>query len=220
MIGALLRPDAGSIRFHGRDLGELSERESARYRRSEVGFVYQDFNLFPGMSAIDNVALPLRLNRAGWRDSRSQAAGLLDRLGLASRGAFLPSRLSGGERQRVAVARALAARPSLVLADEPTGNLDSARGEQVLSELRELSHERAAATIIVTHDAHLTHYCDRICDLKDGQLVERTSDEPVGDPLATMATFRRCSAAFTGGGCARSRPRSCWPYSASPSASR
>lgn len=178
LIGALLRPDTGSIRFRGRELGSMSERESARYRRCEVGFVYQDYNLFPGMSAADNVALPLRMNRVGWRESHEQASALLGRMELAHRARFLPSRLSGGERQRVAVARALAVKPSVVLADEPTGNLDTARGEEVLSALRELARSQDSAVILVTHDAHATDYADRVCDLKDGGLHERPGDKP------------------------------------------
>jgi putative ABC transport system ATP-binding protein len=179
LIGALLRPDEGRIRFQGRELGAMSERESARYRRCNVGFIYQDYNLFPGMSAADNVALPLRMNHVGWRESHDKASALLDRMDLAHRARFLPSRLSGGERQRVAVARALAAKPSLVLADEPTGNLDTARGEEVLSALRELARSQETAVILVTHDTHATDYADRVCDLKDGGLHERTGDQPL-----------------------------------------
>jgi putative ABC transport system ATP-binding protein len=177
LIGALIRPDEGNIRFRGRDLALMSERESAHYRRSSVGFIYQDYNLFPGMSAADNVALPLRLNGVGWGESYEQASALLDRMGLSHRARFLPSRLSGGERQRVAVARALAVKPSLVLADEPTGNLDTARGDEVLSALRELAHSQDTAVILVTHDAHATDYADRVCELKDGGLHERVDDK-------------------------------------------
>jgi putative ABC transport system ATP-binding protein len=177
LIGALIRPDEGNIRFRGRDLASMSERESAHYRRSSVGFIYQDYNLFPGMSAADNVALPLRLNRVGWGESYKQASALLNRMGLSHRARFLPSRLSGGERQRVAVARALAVKPNLVLADEPTGSLDTTRGEEVLSALRELAHSQDTAVILVTHDAHATDYADRVCELKDGGLYERVDDK-------------------------------------------
>jgi putative ABC transport system ATP-binding protein len=177
LIGALIRPDEGSIRFRGRDLASMSERESARYRRSSVGFIYQDYNLFPGMSAADNVALPLRLNRVGWGESYKQANALLDGMGLSHRARFPPSRLSGGERQRVAVARALAVKPSLVLADEPTGSLDTTRGEEVLSALSELAHSQDTAVILVTHDAHATDYADRVCELKDGGLHESLDDK-------------------------------------------
>ncbi len=177
LIGAILSPDEGSIRFQGRDLGAMSEREAARYRRSNVGFIYQDLNLFPGMSALDNVALPLMLNDVKHRDAQAQAGELLDRVGLSERARFLPSRLSGGERQRVAVARALAIRPSLVLADEPTGNLDTARGEEVLCALRDLARAGGAAVILVTHDARAADYADRVCDLEDGRLCERSSDK-------------------------------------------
>jgi putative ABC transport system ATP-binding protein len=177
LIGALIRPDEGNIRFRGCDLASMSERESARYRRSSVGFIYQDYNLFPGMSAADNVALPLRLNRVGWGESYKQASALLDGMGLSHRARFPPSRLSGGERQRVAVARALAVKPSLVLADEPTGSLDTARGEEVLSALRELAHSQDTAVILVTHDAHATDYADRVLELKDGGLHENVDDK-------------------------------------------
>jgi putative ABC transport system ATP-binding protein len=179
MIGALLSPDEGSIRFQGRELGSMSERERTRYRRSNIGFVFQDYDLLPGASAVDNVALPLWMNRIAWREARVQAGDLLDRLELSHRAGFLPSRLSGGERQRVAVARALAIKPSLVLADEPTGKLDTARGEEVLTALRELARSQDTAVILVTHDARATSYADRVCDLKDGELHERVSDEPL-----------------------------------------
>ncbi|HXB66425.1 MAG TPA: ABC transporter ATP-binding protein [Solirubrobacteraceae bacterium] len=177
LVGAMLSPDAGVVRFRGRDLGAMSERERARHRRSDVGFVFQDYNLFPGMSALENVAFPLWLNRVGWREARAQAGTLMDRVDLSHRAGFLPARLSGGERQRVAVARALAIKPSLVLADEPTGNLDTARGEQVLSALRELAQDRDTAVILVTHDARASSYADRVCELRDGCLHERVGDE-------------------------------------------
>ncbi len=177
LLGAMLSPDKGSIRFRGSDLGAMSERERARHRRRDVGFIYQDYNLFPGMSALENVAFPLWLNRIGWRESRAQAGVLIDQVELSHRASFLPARLSGGERQRVAVARALVAKPSLVLADEPTGNLDSARGEQVLAALRELACGQDAAVILVTHDARASSYADRIYELKDGHLHECVDDE-------------------------------------------
>lgn len=177
LIGAMLSPDAGVVRFRGRDLGAMSERERARHRRSDVGFVFQDYNLFPGMSALENVAFPLWLNRVGWREARSQAGALMDRVDLSHRAGFLPARLSGGERQRVAVARALAVKPSLVLADEPTGNLDTARGEQVLSALRELAQDQDTAVILVTHDMRASGYADRVCELRDGCLHERVDHE-------------------------------------------
>lgn len=177
LAGAMLAPDAGCVRFRGRDLAAMSERERARHRRHDVGFVFQDYNLFPGMSALENVAFPLWLNRIAWRKSRVRAGELIDRVDLAHRASFLPARLSGGERQRVAVARALAVKPSLVLADEPTGNLDTARGGQVLSALRELAQDQDAAVILVTHDTRASGYADRTCELKDGRLHERVDDE-------------------------------------------
>lgn len=177
LIGAMLAPDAGCIRFRGRDLGAMSERERARHRRRDVGFVFQDYNLFPGMSALENVAFPLWLDRLAWRESRVRAGELIDRLELSHRAGALPARLSGGERQRVAIARALANGPSLVLADEPTGSLDSARGEQVFGALRELARDREAAVLLVTHDTRAIGYADRVCELQDGRLHERSDDE-------------------------------------------
>jgi putative ABC transport system ATP-binding protein len=179
LIGAILAPDEGVIRFQGRDLAAMSERERTRYRRQNIGFVYQDYNLLPGASAADNVALPLWMNRVEWRDARARAGALLERVELSHRASFLPSHLSGGEQQRVAVARALAIRPSLVLADEPTGNLDTARGDGVLSELRELARDQDTAVVLVTHDAHAIAYADRVFDLQDGRLHERVDGEPL-----------------------------------------
>ena len=176
LIGAMLLPDKGVIRFRGRDLGEFSERERAQHRRSSVGFVFQDYNLFPGMSALENVAFPLWLNRVAWRESRAQAREMIEHVDLSHRASFLPARLSGGERQRVAVARALATKPGLVLADEPTGNLDTVRGERVLSVLREMAREQETAVILVTHDIHASGYADRTFELKDGRLHERVDE--------------------------------------------
>jgi ABC-type lipoprotein export system ATPase subunit len=179
LVGAMLSPDEGCIRFRGRDLGAMSERERAHHRRSDVGFIFQDYNLFPGMSALENVAFPLWLNRVRWRDAQERAGALIERVELSHRARFLPARLSGGERQRVAVARALAVRPGLVLADEPTGNLDTARGEQVFSALRELARDQETAVILVTHDTRACGYADRVCELKDGRLHERVGNEPL-----------------------------------------
>jgi putative ABC transport system ATP-binding protein len=181
MIGAMLSPDEGSIQFHGRDLAAMSERERTRYRRSNIGFIFQDYNLLPGASAMDNVALPLWMNHVAWPEARARAASLLDGVELSHRSGFLPSRLSGGEQQRVAVARALAIRPALVLADEPTGNLDTVHGDEVLSALGQLAREQDSSVVLVTHDAHAITHADRVCDLTDGTLRERMSDElPIG----------------------------------------
>jgi putative ABC transport system ATP-binding protein len=180
LCAAMLSPDEGAIRFEGRDLSEMSERERTRYRRSSVGFVSQDYNLLPGASALENVALALWMNSLRWREARARAGTLLDRVELSHRARFRPSRLSGGEQQRVAVARALAAGPRLVLADEPTGNLDTARGAEVLGELRELAQEQDSAVILVTHDSHASALADRVCELTDGRLLDRVE----GGPLA------------------------------------
>jgi ABC-type lipoprotein export system ATPase subunit len=179
LCAAMLSPDEGVIRFQGRDLSEMGERERTHHRRSSIGFIFQNYNLLPGASALDNVALPLWMNDLRWREARARAGSLLERVELSHRGDFRPSRLSGGEQQRVAVARAIAAGPSLVLADEPTGNLDTARGDEVLGALRQLSRERDAGVILVTHDSHAAGYADRVCELTDGQLHERAEDAPL-----------------------------------------
>jgi ABC-type lipoprotein export system ATPase subunit len=155
----------------------MSGRQSAQHRRSNIGFVYQDYNLHPASSAAESVAEGLWMNRAPWKRAMAEAERILARLELSHRATFRPARLSGGERQRVAVAAALVKRPGLVLADEPTGNLDTARGDQVLSALRELSQEHGSAVILVTHDPRAAAYADRICDLKDGVLAERSGDQ-------------------------------------------
>ena len=171
LLGALDRPSAGRLRFDGRDLGELPDRELALLRLEAFGFVFQQFNLVPTLTAQENVEAALApLGRPG-EERRARAQGLLDRVGLAARRDHLPTQLSGGEQQRVAIARALANEPRVLLADEPTGNLDSATGEEVLALLRELSGERGQTLVLVTHDRGIAERADRVVEMQDGRVA-------------------------------------------------
>jgi putative ABC transport system ATP-binding protein len=185
LAAGIVQPDAGAIRFEGRDLATLNEREAALYRLRMVGFVFQLPNLML-MSAIENVALPLIASGMGVAAALREARPLIEQVGLAHRADHHPHQLSGGERQRVAIARALAARPKLILADEPTGSLDSHRGAEVLALLREVSTEHGAGVLVVTHDLRVTRYADRLCAAEDGRLSDGRAD--AGQPAeATLA---------------------------------
>jgi lipoprotein-releasing system ATP-binding protein len=172
LLGGLDRPDGGGVAVEGRDLARLGARERLHFRNRRLGFVYQFHHLIAELSAGDNVALPLVLGGRSWRSARGEAAALLGRVGLGARLHNRPSTLSGGERQRVAVARALVARPALVLADEPTGNLDPATGGEVVQLLCELPRSEGAALVVATHDAHLARVLDRRLVLREGRLAE------------------------------------------------
>ncbi len=172
LAGGLLRADGGAVRFEGSDLAGLSRRETLEYRRSKLGFVFQDFRLSDGLSAEENVMVPLLMRRIGRRDATRRALAALDDVGLQRRARHPPDRLSGGERQRVAIARALVGDPKLLLADEPTGNLDSDTGASVLDLMSALPRERGAAAILVTHDAELARHADRVVGMRDGRLTE------------------------------------------------
>jgi putative ABC transport system ATP-binding protein len=172
LAAGLLRADAGSVRFEGREIGAMSKREILAYRRTRLGFVFQNFNLTAGLSAEENVALPLLLRGVEHRDARHRALAALDDVGLLGRSNRTPARLSGGEQQRVAIARALVGEPRLILADEPTGNLDSETGDVVLELLRTLPREHGAALVLVTHDVRLAPYADRVLGMRDGRLTK------------------------------------------------
>jgi putative ABC transport system ATP-binding protein len=184
LIAALLRPDAGTVVVDGRDVCELSDRDAARYRLRELGFVRQSLNLIPGANALDNAALKLMGTDIGSRAARRRVAPLLARLGLEQRLTHRSEELSMGERQRVMIARALSTDPKLVLADEPTGSLDSLRGQEVLGLLAEVCRERAVAVVLVTHDPQAAAYADRVHTLCDGRLMEH---EPDRAPAAVHA---------------------------------
>ena len=170
LIAALLSPERGSIRYAGRDLTALSPGEASEYLLRDVGFIFQSFHLMPRVSAIENASIKLLLSGVGLRQARANAIPWLQRVGLGERLEHTPGELSGGERQRVAIARALAPEPRLILADEPTGNLDSARSREIVELLHSIAHERDAAVLLVTHDLEAAAIADRRCTLRDGKL--------------------------------------------------
>jgi putative ABC transport system ATP-binding protein len=169
MIAMLLEPTSGTIAIGGRDVSSLSEREASRFRLSELGFIRQSFDLLPGVSTLDNSVLKL-LKTMRWREAQREVTPLLERLGLGERLAHRAETLSMGERQRVMIARALSTKPRLLLADEPTGSLDSQRGREVLELLRELCRERGLAVVLVSHDPIAATYADEVFGLCDGTL--------------------------------------------------
>ena len=170
LIAGLLRPDAGSVAFDGRDITRLSERESARFRRKDVGFVFQAFHLSGGANALDNATTKLIGDGLTLREARRRARPWIERVGLRERAERMPAQLSMGERQRVAIARALTGDPRLLLADEPTGNLDSRRTRDILALLRDVCHERSIPGLLVTHDPEALAFVDRVLSLRDGRL--------------------------------------------------
>jgi putative ABC transport system ATP-binding protein len=175
LIAALLRPDSGTVRVGDRDVGALAGREAAQYRLHEIGFVRQQPDFVPGASAIDNAALKL-FDELRRREARRRVEPLMHRLGLGERLRHTAEQLSTGERQRVLIARALSTGPAVLLADEPTGNLDSRRSRDVMELLAELCHEREVATLLVTHDPLVAGYADRALELHDGQLRTYVDD--------------------------------------------
>lgn len=177
MIATLLKPTAGTVLIAGRDVSLMSERQAAHFRRAELGFIRQSFDLLPGVSALDNAVLKL-LKTMRWRDAQREVRPLLERLGLGERMRHRSETLSMGERQRVMIARALSTKPSLLLADEPTGSLDSRRGREVLALLRELCCEQQVAVVLVSHDPVAASYADRAFALTDGRLSPCESDRP------------------------------------------
>ena len=171
--GLLERPTAGSIRIEGQDCGALDDRARTRIRLNAIGFVYQFHHLLPEFSALDNVALPALIAGKSRKDALARAETLLTQLGLASRLRHQPAQLSGGEQQRVAVARALTNAPRLLLADEPTGNLDPATSEAVFSNLRDLVKATGVAALIATHNLDMTRHMDRVLTVRDGRVEAR-----------------------------------------------
>jgi putative ABC transport system ATP-binding protein len=169
LVAGLDRPTEGRIRVDGADLGELSQDRLARMRLATIGYVFQAFHLVPTLTALENVAIPLELAGAG--DPPLRASRLLAAVGLSGRVHHYPAQLSGGEQQRVALARAFANEPPLVLADEPTGNLDSATGAQVIELLTDHHRERGATLVLVTHDPELANRAGRVVELRDGRVV-------------------------------------------------
>jgi putative ABC transport system ATP-binding protein len=175
LVAALLRPDSGAVIVDGREISALSDDDRARYRLRELGYIDQAFDLLPGGTVVQNAAMKLWLTE-GVRRAERTVEPLLVRLGLGERLGHRPDELSMGERQRVMIARALSMKPKLVLADEPTGSLDSQRGGEVLGLLSEICRERGVAVLLVTHDPQATRFADRVLALRDGRLVDYEPD--------------------------------------------
>ncbi|HET6202167.1 MAG TPA: ABC transporter ATP-binding protein [Planctomycetota bacterium] len=171
LLGALDRPNEGEVLFEGRGIASMSDDEASRLRRTRIGFVFQFFQLFPTLSALENVEVPLLLEGTSPRRARERADAVLREVGLADRLDHRPDALAGGERQRVAIARALAPDPPVLLADEPTGNLDRSTGEKVLDLLEGLHRERGKAIVLVTHDERAAARASRLVRLLDGKVV-------------------------------------------------
>ncbi len=177
ILGCLDRPTSGQYRLDGRDVSRASADERARLRNRKIGFVFQNFNLLPRMSALENVMMPLSYSTETVSDheSRRRAAAWLEKVGLGDRLSYEPSRLSGGQQQRVAIARALINRPSLLLADEPTGNLDSKTSEEVLQIFDTLNRDEGITVILVTHDPEVARHAGRVIRIRDGEIVDGDS---------------------------------------------
>jgi putative ABC transport system ATP-binding protein len=171
LIAGIDAPDAGSVTVAGIDLTELSERERTLFRREHIGFVYQSFNLVPTLNVADNVRLVLELNKVPRSQASTRINELLESVGLADRGDSYPDVLSGGEQQRIAIARALAHEPAVLLADEPTGNLDDATAESVLGLLEKLVRDNGHTMLIATHSQHIASHCDRVLELHNGRIA-------------------------------------------------
>jgi putative ABC transport system ATP-binding protein len=172
LIAGLDKPTQGSILLDGVDITAMPESEMARYRRHTIGYIFQSFHLIPTLTALENVAVPLELN--GDAAAGARARELLAAVGLRDRGGHYPVQLSGGEQQRVAVARAFACRPPILLADEPTGNLDTATGRQVIDLILSLNRDHGSTLVLVTHDAALASHAERIVSLRDGRVESDT----------------------------------------------
>jgi putative ABC transport system ATP-binding protein len=184
IAGSLEEPTSGEVRIGGAALSSLSRNDKARLRRRTIGYVFQDFNLLPGLTAAENVALPLELDGVSARKAHQAGLAALDQLGLADRADHYPDQLSGGERQRVAIARSVVGERKLLLADEPSGALDSTNGEAVMRMIRDAC-KRGVAAVVVTHDAHLASWADRVIFIRDGRAVDNVPTDLPDSPLAT-----------------------------------
>ena len=184
IAGTLEEPTTGEVVVGGAEVGGMSRDDKARLRRRSIGYVFQDFNLLAGLTAVENVSLPLELDGLSTKSARESGLRALNDLGLRERAASFPDELSGGERQRVAIARAVVGERRLLLADEPSGALDSANGEAVMRLIR-AACQRGVAGVVVTHDAQLASWADRVVFLRDGRVVDQTS--PAAGPESLLA---------------------------------
>jgi putative ABC transport system ATP-binding protein len=178
ILGAVLAADSGTCEILGRDAQGMTERERADLRRDSIGFVFQSFNLLPALTVLDNVAIPLLITGMDAGNAARRAESMLSSVGLDARTHARPTQLSGGEQQRVAIARALVHRPQLLVCDEPTSNLDHRTGHDIMQVLREAADSEQRAMVVVTHDARILPFADRIINMEDGQIVDHT--EPAG----------------------------------------
>ena len=208
IAGSLEKPTSGEVLIDGKSLASMSYNDKARLRRRMIGYVFQDFNLLAGLTALENVALPLELDDLSPRKARIAAMAALENIGIAERAGHFPDELSGGERQRVAIARAVVGERHLLLADEPSGALDSANGDAVMKMIRRACKQGIAA-VIVTHDAHLASWADRVVFLKDGRIIDQTVPPPSAESLLAPAPTpcpsrsQRRPARITGPGASR-----------------
>lgn len=182
IAGSLEEPTSGEVRIGGSALTRMSRNEKARLRRRTIGYVFQDFNLLAGLTAVENVALPLELDGIPARKARVAGMEALERLGLTDRAQHYPDQLSGGERQRVSIARAVVGERHLLLADEPSGALDSTNGEAVMRMIVDAC-KRGVAAVVVTHDAHLASWADRVVYLRDGRALDQSESDRRASPL-------------------------------------
>lgn len=199
ILGALLRPSEGAVSIDGTDISTLNDRGLSALRARTIGFVFQSFNLLESLSLRDNVLFPANLLPGGRKSAEAHADELLERLGLTKRRNAMPATLSGGEKQRVAIARALVNKPKLIIADEPTGNLDSKSGQEVLMILHDIARDEGRAVLIVTHDRRVEDVADRILWLEDGHIRDRKLEEHewVRDPVCSMRIDSWASEIFT-----------------------
>jgi putative ABC transport system ATP-binding protein len=182
IAGSLEEPSSGEVRIDGAALSSLSRNDKARLRRRTIGYVFQDFNLLPGLTARENVALPLELDGVSSRKAHQAGLAALEQLGLADRAGHFPDQLSGGERQRVAIARSVVGERKLLLADEPSGALDSTNSEVVMRMILDACR-RGVAAVVVTHDAHLASWADRVVFIRDGRAVDQLDPDPHASSL-------------------------------------
>ena len=175
MISGILKPDSGSVMVDGKDIWGLSANEIADFRLNKVGFVFQDYHLFPKLSTVENVAIPLILKKQDWNKSMKTAMEFLEVVGIANRASLPPVKLSGGEQQRVAIARAIASRPDILIFDEPTASLDGTTGKRILEFVKNNILNDNRCILIVTHDSRIFEYADRIIEMEDGRIVKIVS---------------------------------------------
>ena len=174
LISGILRPDSGAVLVEGRDLWSLTGNQIADFRLNKVGFVFQDFHLFPRLTTVENVAIPLILKRHDWDQSISEAMGYLEIVGIKDRALLPPVKLSGGEQQRVAIARAIASRPDILIFDEPTASLDGDTGKRIVQFVKQNILNEKRCIIVVTHDSRIFEYADRIMKMEDGRITSIT----------------------------------------------